>query len=134
MRPWLLIALLAAATLAACKSDSEKLFDLRADLRAQMDELYGRYGGGALASKANADAREPGGEEDGRGTAARLFGQIDRSYFEGYCLAHGRGERPFNLSGKLEAFMKEPSNEKACRRAAKLESRIRELEAKAAPR
>lgn len=123
-------ALLCAVLLVGCKSDAEKLIELRSDLRARLEELYGRYGGGALANQANADARE-GATDDGRGTAARFLGEMDRSYFEGYCLAHGRGERPFNLSGKLDAFMKDGENQKACREAAKLASRIQELEAKA---
>ncbi len=66
-----------------------------------------------------------------RATAARLVGELDRSYFEGFCLARGRGERPFSLSGKLDTFMKEAAKEKACRDASKLEARIAELEAKA---
>lgn len=130
-------ALLGALLLATggCKSDSERLIDLRAELRADMDELYARYGGGELATRDGEDAADEGSGADGRDVTARLFGQIDRSYFESYCLAHGRGERPFNLSGKLEAFMKDPSNQEACREAAKLDARIRELEAKvAAPR
>lgn len=128
-----LAAVLVAASLlvAGCKSDSEKLIELRTDLRSEIDELYGRYGGGSLARDAKADAEKEGAPSEGKSTAARLFGELDRSWFEGYCLAHGRGERPFNLSGRLEEFMKDPAHQEACRRAAQLETRIRELEAKA---
>lgn len=131
MRRSLVFALLAAAVLAGCKSDSEKLVDLRSDLRSRLDALYSRYGGGSLASQARSDAEKSASE--GASTAARFLGEMDRSYFEGYCLAHGRGERPFNLSGKLDAFMKEPANQEACRDAARLEARVRELEAKVGP-
>jgi len=123
---------------AACKSDAEKLVDLRTDLRTTMDELYAAYGGSDLANQARAQAGEPdgpGGPDGAPGIGARLMGEMDRSYFEQYCLARGRGERPFSLSGKLETFMKEPAHEKACRDAARLATRIAELQAKtAAPR
>jgi hypothetical protein len=123
--------LLLACALAGCASNAERLVELRSELRNRMDALYDRYGGGALANDAKADAEQEGGRE-GASTAARFLGEMDRSYFEGYCLAHGRGERPFNLSGKLEAFMKEPASREACREAAKLEARIRVLEARVA--
>jgi hypothetical protein len=123
--------LLAAALVAGCKSDQEKLIDLRTELRTKLDELYSAYGGGALAAQARSDAEERDADE-GSATAARVVGELDRSWFEGYCLARGRGERPFNLSGKLEAFMSDPANEEACRAAAKLQLRIAELEAKPA--
>lgn len=132
-RPLAIALLGAGLLLSGCKSDQEKLIDLRSELRADLDALYARYDGGAQAPGAGDDSA--GAEQDGRATAARFFGQLGRSYFDGYCLAHGRGERPFNLSGKLEAFMEDASNQKACRKAAKLELRIRELEEKVgAPR
>jgi hypothetical protein len=122
--------LVAAVLLAACKSDAERLVDLRTDLRAKLDELYAAYGGSGLAAQVKAEAHKPEGGDEGGATAARLFGELDRSYFEGYCLARGRGERPFSLSGKLDAFMKDPGNERACRDAARLEARVAELQAK----
>jgi hypothetical protein len=122
--------LVATVLLAACKSDAEKLVDLRTDLRTKLDELYSAYGGGALAAQAKGQVEEPERPDGARATTARLVGELDRSYFEGFCLARGRGERPFCLSGKLDAFMKEAANEKACRDAAKLAARIAELEAK----
>jgi outer membrane murein-binding lipoprotein Lpp len=125
-------SLLAVALLAGCQSKEEKLIELRSELRGDLDALYARYGGGSLAKQAKADAERSGSAEEGSGTAGRLFGELDRSYFETYCLAHGRGERPFNLSGKLDAFMKDPANQEVCRDAAKLETRIRELEARPA--
>jgi outer membrane murein-binding lipoprotein Lpp len=125
-------ALVAVGLLAGCQSKEEKLIELRSDLRGDLDALYDRYGGGALAKEAKADAARSGSADEGQGTAVRLFGELDRSYFETYCLAHGRGERPFNLSGKLDAFMKDPANQEACRDAAKLDARIRKLEAEPA--
>lgn len=124
--------LLAAVLVAGCRSDQEKLLDLRTELRTRLDELYSAYGGGSLAAQARSDAEEPERADEGSATAARLVGELDRSWFEGYCLARGRGERPFNLSGKLEAFMSDPANERACRHAAKLQLRIAELEEKPA--
>lgn len=127
----LLVLLAALALSAACKTDAEKLVDLRTDLRSRLDELYAAYGGGAIAGQARAEAEKGERPDEGASAAARIVGELDRSYFEGYCLARGRGERPFSLSGKLEAFLKEPSNENRCRDAARLEARIAELEAKA---
>lgn len=127
----LLAVLSAAALLAACKSDAEKLVDLRTELRTRLDELYAAYGGGALAAQARDEAKAPGTDE-GASAAARIVGELDRSWFEGYCLARGRGERPFSLSSKLDAFMKEGGNEQRCRDAARVEARIGELEARTA--
>jgi hypothetical protein len=128
MHRFALASLLAAAALAGCASNAERLVELRSDLRNRMDALYDRYGGGALASQARTDAQRAEGGGEGAAAAARFLGEVDRSYFEGYCLAHGRGERPFNLSGKLEAFMKDTANREACRDAAKVEARLRALE------
>jgi hypothetical protein len=116
--------------LSACRSDEEKLVDLRTDLRTRMDELYSAYGGSGLATQARAELERPDAADEGHDTAARLVGELDRSYFEGFCLARGRGERPFVLSSKLDAFVKAGENEKACRDAAKIAARISELEAK----
>ncbi len=128
-RPHALV-LAAIVLTSGCRSDAEKLVDLRTELRTKMDELYAAYGGSSLAQQASSEPRRSDGGDDG-GTAARFIGELDRSYFERFCLARGRGERPFNLSGKLEAFMKDAANEKACRDAARLEARIAELDARA---
>jgi hypothetical protein len=124
--------LLATALLAACKSDAERLVDLRTELRTELDALYAAYGGGDLAGQARAEAQKAERPDEGAGVAARIVGELDRSYFEGYCLARGRGERPFSLSTRLEAFMKDAGNERRCRDAAQLAARIAELEAKPA--
>lgn len=123
--------LLATALLAACRSDAERLVDLRTELRQELDALYAAYGGGDLAGQARDEARRAPRPDEGAGVAARLVGELDRSYFEAHCLARGRGERPFSLSGRLDAFMKEAANERRCREAARLAVRIAELEAKA---
>lgn len=130
MRP-LRVLLVALALLAGCRSDAEKLVDLRTELRARLDALYAAYGGSALAGEAKAEAERSAKPGEGAGMAARLVGELDRSYFEGYCLAHGRGDRPFSLSGKLDLFMKDGANVERCREAARLEARIADLEAKA---
>jgi hypothetical protein len=118
----------AVVVLAACKSDAEKLVDLRTDLRTTLEELYSAYR--APPAPPKDDPREPERTDVAHATASRLVGELERSYFEEYCLSRGRGERPFSLSAKLDAFMKEAANEKACRHAAKLEARIAELEAR----
>ena len=92
--------LVATVLLAGCKSDSEKLVDCRTDLRTTLDELYSAYGGSALAAQAKGEAQEPDRPDVARATAARLVGEMDRSYFEGFCLARGRGERPFEPLGQ----------------------------------
>lgn len=128
----LLAALAAAAALPACQSPRERLAERKLELRDVLDRAYAAYGGGSLANQARTDAERKGEGEEGEAgrTAARFLGEMDRGYFEGYCLAVGRGERPFNLSGKLEAFMQAEENVAACRKAAKLDGEIRELEAK----
>jgi hypothetical protein len=127
MRPARVLAVV-VALLAGCKSDAERLVDLRTELRTELEGLYAAYGGSGLAGQARGDgAAKP---EEAGGVAVRVFGELDRSYFEAFCLARGRGERPFSLSGRLDAFMKERANEERCRDAAKLSARIAELEAK----
>lgn len=129
MRP-LRVVLLAAALLAGCKSDAEKLVDLRTELRSSLDALYAEYGGSPLAGAATAEAEKAPRPDDAAGVAARVVGELDRAYFEGYCLARGRGERPFSLSGKLDAFLKDGKHEQRCQDAARLEARVAELEAR----
>lgn len=58
----------------------------------------------------------------------RLFGEVDRSWFEQQCLALGRGERPVGMSGRLETFLRERGNARACRKAADLQLEIDGLE------
>ncbi len=126
------VVLLAGVLLAGCKSDAEKLVDLRTELRSSLDALYAEYGGSALAGAATAEAEETPRADEAAGVAARVVGELDRAYSEGYCLARGRGERPFSLSGKLDAFLKDGAHERRCQAAARLEVRIAELEAKVA--
>ncbi len=124
-----LASLAAAAALAGCASNPEKIVELRTDLRDRMDVLYDRYGGGGLVRQAKTDAEKENSQA--ADTAARFLGEMDRSYFQSYCLAHGRGERLITLSDKLDGFMKEPANREACREAARLDTRIRALEERA---
>ena len=97
--------LVATALLAGCRSDAERLVDLRTELRNRLEHLYASYGGSELATRAAAEGEAPEGAGEGRAIAARLVGELDRSYFEGHCLARGRGERPFSMSARLDAFM-----------------------------
>jgi hypothetical protein len=120
----LLAALPLALSLAACKTPEQKLVDRRHALRATLDRLYGSYGGSDLARPPPA---EGGAAQDG-GILGRALGEVDRSYFESQCLAVGRGERPFALSGKLDAFLRDERNAQECRRAADLRGEIDALE------
>jgi len=112
--------LLSALALAGCKSPEEKLIDRRHELRERLDALYATYAeeGTPKAERRDADA----------GVVGRLLAGVDRAHFDEYCLAVGRGERPFALSGKLESFMKDSSHARACRRAAEIQVEIGELE------
>ncbi len=113
-------ATLAALALAAaaCKTQAQKLVDRRHELGDVFERLYAEYAPADGAAPAAADA----------GLVGRVIGEMDRTYFEQHCLAIGRGERPFALTGKLEAFMKEPAHTRACRKAADLQLEIGALE------
>jgi hypothetical protein len=58
----------------------------------------------------------------------RLLAGVNRAQFDEYCLAIGRGERPFALSGRLESFMKTPEHARTCREAAEVQVAVEELE------
>ena len=107
--------------------------DRRHDLRDALDELYADYGGSDLAREVSGADRETAGgaeprAEDGRarvpakgsgGVVGRLVQELDRSHFEESCLAIGRGERPFVLSERLEAFLSDADHSRDCRDAAR---------------
>jgi hypothetical protein len=116
---------LAALVLAGCKSREEKLIDRRNDLREALDELYESYTG---ADRAKEDRQRESG------VFGRLVAEVDRAHFDEYCLAVGRGERPFALSSRMESFMKDSSHARACRKAAKLKLEVDELEREPAAR
>jgi hypothetical protein len=112
-----LFALLACATLAlACQSPEQKLVDRRRELRQTLDRAYAAYAG----------ETEPKPEDPG--LLGRVAGEVDRAWFESQCLAQGRGERPMSLSARLDAFLKDDRNARACRRAADLQVDIDALE------
>ena len=114
-------ALLAAAVLLACPSREERLLAKKQDLRALLDELYASF-------------RPPPGKspaqqgEDAAGAVGRFVAELDRTAFEAHCLAVGRGDRPFALSDRIDAFTREPDNAERCRKAARLEVEIEALE------
>lgn len=110
-------AALAAALALGCRTPEQKLLDTRRELRTTLDDLYADY----------REAAAPEGGEDG-GVIGRLFGEVDRSWFEQQCLALGRGERPVGMSGRLETFLRERGNARACRKAADLQLEIDALE------
>ncbi len=110
--------LAALAALASCKTREEKLVDRRRDQREMLDRLYSEY---------EASAAEPK-DQGSTGFIGRIMGEADRSYFEQQCLAVGRGERPFSLSGKLEGFLRGDTVQRDCRRSADLQLEIDALE------
>jgi starvation-inducible outer membrane lipoprotein len=120
-----LLALLTAAALAlaGCSSPEQKLVDRQRDLRDTLDRLYAAYAasGAGKADEAPKDAPEAG-------IVGRVLAEVDRTHFEQYCVAVGRGERPFSVSGRLEAFLQEPQHARECRRAADLAIELGSLE------
>lgn len=113
-------ALLAAsAALLACTSPEEKLIDRRHRLSETLDEIYEDY------SAASGESGRPAGNG---GVVGRFLAGVDRAAFDEYCLAVGRGERPFTFSSRLESFMKSKENARACRRAAELQLEVEKLE------
>jgi hypothetical protein len=119
-RPVLSLLCVLSLALGACKTPEQKLVDTRRELRATLDRVYADYS--ARGAKPKEDA-EPG-------VLGHVAGQVDRAYFESQCLALGRGERGFNLSPRLEAFLAEERNADACREAADLQLEIDALEQK----
>jgi hypothetical protein len=129
-----LLALLAIIAI-GCSSNEDKLIDQRAEARKALDAAYAAYGGGTIANNAREQARK----EQERGQKRKdgqygvfLVGEMDRSFFEEYCLAIGSGDRPFNFSPKLEAWLKDERNVGLCRKAAKATLRAYDLERKLA--
>jgi hypothetical protein len=121
------LALLAALVIApvACKTPEEKLLDRRHELRALLDRIHDRY---------DREGGEAGAGTGEGGLLGRLASGVERSYFERYCLAVGRGERPFSLSARLEDFMREGRQVADCREAAEIDTRIAALEREVAER
>lgn len=118
-----LLAAVGALAFAACKTNEQKLVDRRRDLRATLDRVYADYTAGA--------APKPDDGSDA-GVFGRIAGEVDRAWFESQCLAVGRGERSINLSARLEAFLKEDRNARACREVADLDADVAALERKVA--
>jgi hypothetical protein len=108
--------------LAACRTPEQELVDSRREQRGTLDRMYADYSARGAKPK----------EGEGADVLGHVVGQVDRAYFEGQCLALGRGERGFNLSPRLEAFLAEERNAAACRKAADLQLEIDALEEKVA--
>lgn len=128
------LALAGLLALVACRSPEEKLIERRQALRTTLDELRERYGSSEVAADHRADREKDGAAEPGTGLVQRLVGELDRSHFEQYCLATGRGERAFAFSARLEAFVREEPNARRCREAARIEADVAALEREVAER
>jgi hypothetical protein len=111
----------AAAILLACPSKEERLLAKKQDLRVLLDELYASYR--PPAEKPPAQRADEAG-----GAVGHFVAELDRTAFEAHCLAIGRGDRPFSLSERIDAFTREPANAERCRKAARLEVEIDALE------
>ncbi|HSN93268.1 MAG TPA: hypothetical protein VLS93_18705 [Anaeromyxobacteraceae bacterium] len=120
-----LLAAAAALLLSGCRSPEQRLIDRRHELREIVDRLHAAYQASERTGDGGGQAEEA---EGGGGPLGRLVAEMGRAHFEGYCLAVGRGERPLSLSSRLDAFVREPGNARACERAARLEAEIAELE------
>jgi hypothetical protein len=119
-----LAAALLAAFISACSSPEERLIDRRTRLREMLDELHESY-------SQTLGRSPPIGDQ---GVVGRFIEGVERAQFDEYCLAIGRGERPFALSGRLEAFMKERDHARTCRKAAETQLEVAKLEAELRPR
>jgi len=125
--------LLAAAVLlaaAGCRTPRQRLADLRVDLQAREEALYGRYGGGTVANQAAAAAA---GASDGMlGPAARAAARglrdADMSVFKLACRTVGGGSGLPAAPGP-RAFLANPENRDACARLVQMDQEIRLLEA-----
>lgn len=121
----LVLVLVLSLAFPACKSPEEKLVDRKRALRAALDRIYEAY-----RREGEPDAKD-GGSTD---LVGRIFGELDRAQLEQGCLAAGRGDRALDLSGRLDAFLKDSAHASACRDAADLELQIRALEREVAGR
>jgi hypothetical protein len=128
--PTVVTASLLALALAGCASNEEKLVDQRMAMRKALDGAYAAYGGGTMANQVRADAQKDPKQENQ--FAAQMAGEADRTMFEQYCIAAGSGERLFNFSAKLDAWLKDEKNLDLCKKAAKALLQVSELERKAA--
>jgi len=109
----------------------DQLFAARQEYRRTLDGLYRAYGGTNVpGNPAPADPTAREGQDEN--VIGHVVSEADRSYFERQCLAVGRGERPFTLSGKMQRFLDAEENARGCRTAAQLGERIRALEAQIA--
>jgi hypothetical protein len=96
----------------SCRSPEQKLADKRRELQERVDELYAKY----------RDRSAEPAEGAPSGLVGRVFAEAGRANLEQHCLAVGRGERPFALSAKVDAFVQE--NTRECRKLADLQLEI----------
>lgn len=134
----LLFTLSTLSALSGCKSAEEKLADSRTELRQLEDGLFSRYGGSAIASQVDQQARAAGQDAQQRtgdalagmvgevvGNAARA---MDREMFSQDCRRVGRGESVPFLTDKGRLFFERPDTRDACVQIAKIADNVTRLE------
>jgi len=126
------LVLAAAVLLAAagCRTPRQRLADLRVDLQAREEALYGKYGGGTVANQATAAAAgtSEGMLGDAARAAARGLRDADVSVFKLACRTVGGGSGLPAAPGP-RAFLENPENRDACVRIVQMDQEIRLLEA-----
>ncbi|HET7754751.1 MAG TPA: hypothetical protein VFK85_12650 [Anaeromyxobacteraceae bacterium] len=121
-----------SAPAAAKERPEDQLFAARQEYRQTIDGLYRTYGGSDVPGNSPPTTGSPGAPPQDEGVVGHVVSEADRSYFERQCLAVGRGERPFNVSGKMQRFLDTAENARGCRNAAMLQERIAQLEKRVA--
>jgi hypothetical protein len=126
---------LVVAVAAGCSSPEENLFALRREQRKDLDALYARYGGGALAHELQGELNKsdvrapttPGGSELVK-MLGNAVGEVDRAAFEVQCVSVGTGGRAGALNDKANAFFAASDVVDACGDVAERELKINKLE------
>jgi hypothetical protein len=131
----LLVFPLVVAVAAGCSSPEEKLFELRREQRKDLDALYARYGGGALAHELQGELNKPDVRAQTTPSGSELVkmlgnavGEVDRAAFEVQCVSVGSGGRAGALNDKANAFFAAADVVDACGEVAERELKIDKLE------
>lgn len=131
----LVVLSLVVLVAAGCSSPEEKLFELRREQRKDLDALYARYGGGALAHELQGELNKPDVRAQTTPSGSELVkmlgnavGEVDRAAFEVQCVSVGSGGRAGALNDKANAFFAAPDVVDACGEVAERELKINKLE------